>query len=49
MTVRHVLHILAKSSYILTEFKELGDEIRVSPLTDEEFYAAYDVDKHRKK
>lgn len=34
------------SSDILTEFRGRGDEIRVSPLSFEEFYNAYDGDKH---
>ena len=33
------------SSDILTEFRGRGDEIRVNPLTFEEFYAAYSGDK----
>ena len=34
------------SSDILTEFKDRGDEIRVSPLTFKEFYLAYNGDKN---
>lgn len=33
------------SSDILTEFKDRGDEIRVSPLTFKEFYTSYPKDK----
>lgn len=33
------------SSDILTEFKERGDEIRVNPLSYQEFYSAYGEDK----
>ena len=33
------------SSDILTEFRGRGDEIRVNPLSFEEFYHAYDCDK----
>ena len=33
------------SSDILTEFKDRGDEIRVSPLNFKEFYEAYDGDR----
>ena len=33
------------SSDILTEFRGRGDEIRVSPLSFEKFYNAYDGDK----
>ena len=33
------------SSDILTEFRDRGDEIRVSPLTFKEFHSAYDADK----
>lgn len=35
------------SSDILTEFKDRGDEIRVNPLTYQEFYAAFPGDKQR--
>ena len=35
------------SSDILTEFRGRGDEIRISPLTYSEFYAAYGDDKRR--
>lgn len=34
------------SSDILTEFRGRGDEIRVNPLSFEEFYNAYEGDKH---
>ncbi len=34
------------SSDILTEFKDRGDEIRVTPLTFKEFYDAYEGDKN---
>ncbi|MBR6620418.1 MAG: ATP-binding protein [Clostridia bacterium] len=34
------------SSDIITEFRGRGDEIRVNPLSFEEFYNAYEGDKH---
>ena len=34
------------SSDILTQFRDRGDEIRVYPLSFEEFYEAYEGDKH---
>ena len=33
------------SSDILTEFKDRGDEIRINPLTYNEFYEAFEDDK----
>ena len=35
------------STDILTEFKDRGDEVKVNPLTYQEFYDAYEGDKHR--
>ena len=32
---------------ILTEFRDRGDEVKVTPLTYKEFYNAYEGDKHR--
>ena len=35
------------SSDIMTEFRGRGDEVRISPLSFQEFYAAYEGDKHQ--